>query len=463
MRGVQVKKKYIYMLVVFLLATGVIGTSTWGYYQYQAKEEYYQYIDNQTKRKYYDLVGSIETISSELSKLMVSTQTKENMVLFSRVWQNAYNAEEYLSQLPINQQGIIQSNKFLNQLGDYTFAMAQKSIEGEKLSTEDVNNLQQLYEYAVNLSMSLREIEDEAVGGEAWRSRFRRQRTSQMIDQKTEEVQQSNPVEAKFTKFEERMNLYPELIYDGPFSEHVIQGIKPKLRGAKITAEEAEKRAREFISEDRIQEIEQIDGMKGQLVTFNFKVTQKEYENPLYIDITEVEGYTAYVLNNREIEQANISRKQAIEIANQFLQEKGFQNMMPTYSLKTENTAVINYAYVQKDVVMYPDLIKVKVALDNGDIIGFDSTHYLTLNEQRDITEPKITPEEARQNVSVRANIEEAPQLCYIPTSYGKEVYCYEVKVTRGNEHFLIYINANTGIEEKILKAIISENGTLMI
>lgn len=451
------------MTVILLLAAGLIGSSTWGYYQYQAKEEYYQYIDNQTKRKYYDLVGSIETISSELSKLMVSTQTKENMILFSRVWQNAYNAEEYLSQLPINQQGIIQSNKFFNQVGDYTFAMAQKSIKGKKLSTEDVKNLQQLYEYAVNLSMSFREIEDEAVGGEAWKSRFRRQKTSQIIDEKTDEAEQKNPVETRFTKFEERMNLYPELIYDGPFSEHVIQGVKAKLQGEKITAEEAEKKVREFISEDRIQEIEQIDGTKGEVVTFNFKVTQKEYNDPLYINISEIKGYTAYVLNNREIEQAHISRKQAIEIADQFLEEKGFRNMMPTYSLKTENTAVVNYAYVQEDVIMYPDLIKVKIALDNGDIIGFDSTHYLTLNEQRDITEPQITPEEARQNVSVRATIEEAPKLCYIPTSYGKEIYCYEVKVTRGNEHFLIYINANTGLEEKILKAIISENGTLMI
>lgn len=457
------KKKYIHMGIIGLLIAAVAGTGIWGYFQYQAKEDYYLFIDNQMRRNYHDLVGSVETISSELSKLMISTQAKENIVLFSKVWQNAYNAEDYLAQLPLSHEDIAKSDKFLNQLGDYTFAMAQKSVKGNILSQEDIENLEQLYQYSVQLSDGLHKIKDETIGGKAWQNEYRRKRAIQQLEENTEDMQEENSIQTQFTQFEERLNQYPELIYDGPFSEHVVQGVKPKLRGDKISVEEAEKRVKEFIGEDKIEAIEKEDGSKGRIVTHSFKVKAKESDSPIYIDISEIKGYTVSVLNNRPVEKANISRKQSITVANDFLNEKGYHNMMPTYSLKTDNTVLINYAFVQDNVVMYPDLIKVKVALDNGDIVGFDATHFLTLNTPRDVAEPVVSPAEARQSVSVRATITEEPQLCYIPTSFNGEIYCYEIKATKNDEHFLIYVNADTGIEEKILKAIISENGTLMI
>jgi spore germination protein len=41
--------------------------------------------------------------------------------------------------------------------------------------------------------------------------------------------------------------------------------------------------------------------------------------------------------------------------------------MIPTYSLRYDNIAVINYVYTEDKVVIYPDQIKLKIALDNGE------------------------------------------------------------------------------------------------
>lgn len=452
------KNKYIYIGLII----AIIGLGAWGAYQYNIKQNYSNYIDNQFKRKYYDLVGSVETISTELSKLMVSTQTKENIVLYSKIWQNAYNAEEYLSQLPIDHKQVNKIAKFLNQLGDYTFAMAQKSIKDKTLSTKDIDNLENLNNYAVELSEDLHKVEKDAVEGKVWQSIFKRKKSSQKLNQKAEKLEEQNPIQVSFAKFEERMTEYPELIYDGPFSENVIEGVRPKLKGEKITKEQASEKVKEFIGKENINKIDAQEGTKGRINTFSFIATSKN-NNPIFIDISETKGYVVYLLNNRNVAKSNISRKQAIDLGNKFLNDKGYKNMMPTYSLKTNNVVLINYAYKQNDVIMYPDLIKVKIALDNGEIVGFDSTNYLTLNYQRDVNPPKLSPEEAKTKVSIRAKIEEEPQLCYIPTSFSGEIYCYEIKVIKGDEHFLIYINADTGIEEKILKTIISENGVLMI
>lgn len=137
--------------------------------------------------------------------------------------------------------------------------------------------------------------------------------------------------------------------------------------------------------------------------------------------------------------------------------------MKPTFSLRNDNVMVLNYVYVQDDVIIYPDLIKVKIALDNGTIVGFDTTKFLTANYKRKISEPKLSPQEAREKVSMRVETTEKPRLCYIPTPYLKEIYCYEFEAKYKGDTFFIYINAKTGEEEKILKLLKRENGTLMI
>ena len=44
-------------------------------------------------------------------------------------------------------------------------------------------------------------------------------------------------------------------------------------------------------------------------------------------------------------------------------------------------------------------MIKVRVALDNGEIVGFDASTYYLNHHERNIDKPQLTMEEARKNV----------------------------------------------------------------
>ncbi|MBB6215577.1 germination protein YpeB [Anaerosolibacter carboniphilus] len=445
-----------------VLALTLVVAGVWGYTQYQEKREYRTFLNNQFHRMYYDLTGSVESITSDISKLMVSNQTKENVVLYSNIWQNAYNAQEKLAQLPIRHGEISKTEKFLSQVGDYTFTLAQRSIEGHQLTTEEIDSLEKLHNYALELTNDLHDVQKDVLAGLVMPGELRKE-GSKKLNKKAEE---ENPIQIKFQKFEERMVDYPELIYDGPFSEHVIKGMRPRLQGDKITEAEARKKVESFIKDKKVSKVEKLTNGRGRIDTYSFEVipeNQKEGKgNPVYIDISQRKGYIVWVLNNRDVEKKNISQKQAMQRAAKFLEEQGFKNMIPTYTMRTYGGAVlINYVYKQDDVLMYPDLIKVKVALDNGEIVGFDSTHFLTSNYQRQIPKPKLTPEQAREKVSMRAKIEGDPKLAYIPTDAHGEIFCYEFKADYKGDTFFIYINTETGEEEKILKYVESENGTL--
>ena len=165
--------------------------------------------------------------------------------------------------------------------------------------------------------------------------------------------------------------------------------------------------------------------------------------------------------SNREVNSEIISQDEANEKGKEYLRQKGFPNMKETYYLKQGGIVTINYAYSQEDVVIYPDLIKVKVALDNGEVLGIETTGYLNNHiEKRDVTNVKISKEEAKKTLNKDLQIE-SEGLAIIPTEWKTELLCYEFKGKVEEREFLVYINAENGREEDILMITNTPNGTL--
>ena len=164
--------------------------------------------------------------------------------------------------------------------------------------------------------------------------------------------------------------------------------------------------------------------------------------------------------SNRNVSSEIISQEEAGNKAKEFLDNKGFPNMKETYYLKQEGIVTINYAYMQDNVIMYPDLIKVKVALDNGEVLGIETTGYLNNHTERDISNVKITEEQAKENLNKNLEIVSSG-MAVIPTEWETEILCYEFKGKVEDKEFLVYINAENGREEDILIITNTPNGTL--
>ena len=164
--------------------------------------------------------------------------------------------------------------------------------------------------------------------------------------------------------------------------------------------------------------------------------------------------------SNREVSSEIISQEEAGNKAKEFLDAKGFTNMKETYYLKQEGIVTINYAYMQDNVIMYPDLIKVKIALDNGEVLGIETTGYLNNHTTRDINNIKITEEEAKKDLNKNLEIISGG-MAVIPTEWKSEILCYEFKGKVEDKEFLVYINAENGREEDILIITNTPNGTL--
>jgi germination protein YpeB len=134
---------------------------------------------------------------------------------------------------------------------------------------------------------------------------------------------------------------------------------------------------------------------------------------------------------------------QAKALGKKFLEKTGFKNMKDTYYTDQQGIATINYAYEEDGITVYADLVKVKVALDNGEIVGFESKGYLMSHRKRDVGKPTITEAEALAKVKRGQNIT-STGLAIIPTDFATELFCYEFKGKLNDKDFIVYINAIT-------------------
>jgi len=431
----------------------------WGFDQYRKNMQYHLYLENQFQRMFYDLLVDIENVQVNLAKLMVSGTPKQNVMTFSEIRSLCYDAQEKLSQLPIDHTNVSKTQKFLSQVGDYSMALSRKNLEGKPLSTEEMKTLQELHRYSNILSQQLISLQKEMAQNGI--------KIGELVQKGNKRLRKANQnmLTTNFLNVEEKMQKYPKLIYDGPFSEHIEQQ-KTNLQGKNITSQQAQKIAASFLEDQkyRAEEIGEIQNNRipGYLIALNPVQDRERNHSEISMAVSKKGGKIIWMLNNREIGKAKISEEQGIEIAKKFLKKKGYPNMLPTYFEKNDGQLLINFAYQEDGIIIYTDLIKVKVGLDKGDIVGFEAAGYLHNHRARNLDLPKISEEEAQKRINVFAEPSK-PRLAIIPTEGGKEVLCYEFKVQFGQDIFLVYIDANSGEEQKILQVLIQGEGILVI
>ena len=283
-------------------------------------------------------------------------------------------------------------------------------------------------------------------------------------DTKTAFAQQvDNLSAATFSNIDENFGEYAGLIYDGAFSEHMESAEKKGLTGEEIDEKRAKQIAKEFIGEDRIQEFNSnglIENGNIQVYDFNAKINDNGNNNNLTISIAKKGGHIVNMNYNREVKAEVISQDEANEKGKEFLNSRGISNMKPTYYLKEGGIVTINYAYQQNEVTIYPDLIKVKVALDNGEILGVETSGYLNNHTERSFPKAKISMEQAKSKLNKNLEIT-SEGLAIIPTEWKTEILGYEFKGKIDDTDFIVYTNVETGREENILVIIDTPNGVL--
>lgn len=432
--------KNIILGVVVLIMGGAL------FYQHKKVNNLEIKLDNSYNRAFYDMLGYVENIKTIMTKASVCTNCIKTSNLLEEIWHKANMAQENLNMIPVSGSTLKNTSKYLNQVGDFAYSLNKQSLKKDSFTKKQYDTLQKLQTYSEVLLSSLKKLERDVNGGKV---RFSKQMKN---------INKTLPNGNHLREVEKNFQDYPTLIYDGPFSDH-INKIKPKgLIGKKISEEEAKNIVKKFLEDRNIARITKIGETSGVIKTYNFEAKIKN--NMTYIDVTKKGGHIYSMMCNRVVPFEKINMDKAKNIASEFLKKNGYKNMKDTYYLKEDNTALINYSACYNDVICYPDLIKVKIALDNGEVVGFESRGYITSHTKRDIPKFKINLEDAKKMINQDVKILSSGK-AIIPTDLKTEVLTYEFKGKLNDKDFLVYVNSETGEVENILMIIDTPNGVL--
>lgn len=450
------RKRIIYTALVTLI---VVFTSTFAILMTLERTDYRNYLQAEYSKSMYDLIDSVQNIRVNLGKATIVGSREQSIVVFEEIFRNTSMANDKLHSLPVSQETIGDTSKFLNQVGDFCYTLGKVSSEGGNLSDNDYASIDRLKNESFTLEQQLKKAATDINEGKVRWGEIRKKVTGVLASSKDQTLVE------KFQGIQKQVVQYPALIYDGPFSDNVLE-IKPKINSQKeVSQKQAEETARIIIGKDKIESIQlEPNQGKGKIDVFRFSAAMKgrsdKNEKVIY-EISKPGGKVSYLLNDRKVSNPKIDVKKAIDIGTSYLKNIGYNNMTPTYSLNYGNIAVVNYVYKQKDYMIYPDQIKLKVALDDGSIIGIESEKYLTSHEEnRTIPAPKVTADQAKQRIGKRLNINNV-RLAIVPTETNKEVLCYEFSGNYKDDSYIVYINAETGYEQKIVQIINTPNGKL--
>ena len=449
----RLKKGHMLSVIcVLLIIVGILGAIL-----YKKQREYRQASENSYNMAFFELVDYVQNVETYLAKSLISSTPEHGAETLTNLWREANLAQAYLSRLPIESQELASTEKFLNQVSDYSYSLSRKNIYDEKLTQDDLNNLKELHTYSVDLENTLNQLSEDLNNG-----RFK---WGELTEKGTVAFAQEvdNISKESFSNLEENFHEYAGLIYDGAYSEHLTSSEPKGLTGDDIDENKAKEIAENFVDKNNIKEANNLGYSENATIpVYDFSITNNEDLN-INISVSKKGGHIVYMNTNREVNTEIISQEEANQKGKDFLTSKGFPNMKETYFLKQEGIVTINYAYMQDNVIMYPDLIKVKVALDNGEILGIETTGYLNNHiENRDVSNIKITEEEAKKDLNTDLEIISSG-LAVIPTEWKSEILCYEFKGKVDDREFLVYINAENGREEDILIITNTPNGTLAV
>lgn len=450
---------YIYSAIIMAMAVLVATIGVVAVGKNNELKQYRQQVENQYNRAFHETVDYVRDIDSLLEKSMLIGTSDQMARVSSEIFRQSMAAKANMGQLPIADVNIDNTSKFLSQAGDYAYALSQKMADDEPITQEEYNQLKQLSSYCNQLNDALSEIQKQVYDGTV------------SFGSLASSSGHSSGETAKFVtnieNVEREFQEYPTLMYDGPFSDHIekMEAKNAPKDGTDIGQEAAKQIAQEFLGAEKSQNIS-YNGEEGGVIecyTFASYPDGQDAERVCYVNITRTTGRVLMYLDNRSVENEVLDFTAATQKAEEFLQQKGFRSMKQSYYEKAGGIATINFAYVQDGIVMYPDLVKVKVALDNGEILGMEAKGYLMAHEDnRTLPAVQITEEQARAQVNQNLQIQTV-NLALIATDSYREVLCYELHGRFDEKNFIVYINAETGREEKILMLIESEDGILTI
>ena len=434
--------------IISYLAVGVAALTAWGAVNAFGIARLKRQQNAANERALAQLGTYLGDIAVNLEKCRYVSTAPMLADISSQVWRSSTAAKTSLAQLTGSGGDSSGLYKFLSQVGEYTVALNKKVSSGETLTEDENATVERLGKSAAEISGGVNRILQSSADG------------TLDFDEVRTTLSDSGSGNAflgdEITDVSQTVKDSPTLIYDGPFSDHIGKGKSYVLELLpEITRDEAKRKCAEFLQTGE-NSVFYLGETQSGIDTFSFYNTEKT------VSITKKGGVVSYMISSRFVGEARLKPENAVEIAAKFLNNIGYEDVKDSYYAVNDGVCTVNFAFYEDGITYYTDLIKVGVALDNGEILTFDATGYLMNHRERVIESvPEYSPEQAAKLIKPSLTVT-GYKPTFIPTKYETEIFVYEYRCkTADGTELLVYIDPVSGAEREILILLYTDGGIL--
>jgi spore germination protein len=428
-----------------IMTLAFIGTAMWGYQENQEKNAILIKAENQYQRAFHDLSYHMEQLHSEIGKTIAVNSDASDYYRrgLSNVWRLSSEAQNEINQLPLTLLPFNNTEEFLSNISSFSYRTAVRDLTKSPLTPEEKDALAKLYQRSDEIKNELQTVQTKVLNQNL---RWMDVETALA----TQDKQLDNTIVDGFKTVDKKVSEYGEFDL-GPSMASLHQKRNySALGGMEITAEEAKQKAAQFIQATDPNSLQVTENGAGtEYTSYSVKGKNPYYGQDMQMDLTKKGGHVIYYMATRDVQEKTIDMMGARQAAEEYLQAHGYPDMAPVNYDEYQNVASFTFAHKVGDVTVYPEKIVVKVALDDAEVTGLQASDYLYEHKERQFAAPAMSKEQAVKELNPSFK-KETESLAWISNDLDQEVLCYEFTGRINDKGYRIYINADTGMEEKI-------------
>ncbi|MYL32724.1 germination protein YpeB [Pontibacillus yanchengensis] len=430
-------------LLIGVLALGIVGTGVWGYQEHKEKNAILVQAENSYQRAFHDLTYQMELLHDKMGTVLAMNTQKQLSPQLADIWRLTSEAHNDVGQLPLVLLPFNKTEEFLANIGEFSYRTAIRDLSKKPLSDDEVSMLNKLYKQSGEIKNELRKVQHTVLNENLkWMDVELALATEDKSDNKI--IDGFKTVEKNVEGYSEG-DLGP--MFTGATNDnHEFRFVK----GEDLSEEEAKEKTKNIFSIPEGANITMTKSGKGAEIP-TYSISYRGDRKNGYMDMTIKGGNPIDIMVDRKVKEQELSLYKGLNKAEEFLKRHEYKGMEAFQSSQYDNIGVYSFLYVQDEVRVYPDSMQVKVALDNGDVLGLSARDFLRNHEQRSFPKPALSEEKAKENVNPNVKIQEH-HLALIENDLNEEVLCYEFVGTMGESTYRIFINAKDGTEEKVEK-----------
>ena len=407
------KRKYKIILATYGFATFL----ALGLYSFAASRMLTAYelsAEYASARAFEETVLSVEKLSQAVEKSLYATDSEMRSALSREIYAHALAAESAMSVLPFSNYELEQLAAFINCVGDYALQLETQQDKLEELSAR-----------AEDFSTKLRQLQGKVNSGELLMDTVLQ--TAANIGSPEE-----NLLSESLLDYQNSLEKLEIGQYDGKYSPEA------EKETGDLSQDEMRALAAEYAGADASQ----------MRIEYDYAGTQgrKCYSVGDTLVCASPSGVES-LGQTRLVSEVSISKAQAEKAAQDYLKERGFENLSLSESSERGAVLMMKFAVLENGVLWPDNYIKLSIAMDDGSVYSFDSRNYK--NTKSDV-QWSISPEEAAKTLPDILSLQQTRRLI-LSKPNGEAIACYKFDcINNEGQKVNIYINASSGQQHDI-------------